>query len=114
MEISRSEFLKRLFVTSFAAFGITALLEACGGNEEKQPVQKNFNDPCGDLTGLTEAEIQTRKQFEYVPATPDKEKTCSNCAHYVLPKEGNVCGTCQLVKGPINANGYCNQWFKKV
>jgi len=114
MKISRSEFFKKLFVSAISFTGIAVFIEACGGNEEKQPVQKKFSDPCGDLSGVSQSDIQIREQFEYVAMTPDKEKTCFNCAHYTLPAAGNNCGTCQLFKGPVNANGYCNQWFKKA
>ena len=114
MKISRSEFFKKLFVATISFTGIAAFIQTCGGNEEKQQTQKNVNDPCNDLGGLSQADIQTREQFEYVATTPDKNKTCFNCAHFHPPVQGKVCGTCELVKGPINANGYCNQWFIKA
>lgn len=114
MNISRSEFFKKLFVSAISFSGIIAFVEACSGNEEKQQTQKKVNDPCSDLSGLSQADIQTRKQFEYVVPTPDKNKTCFNCTHFHPPLQGKACGTCELVKGPINANGYCTQWFKKV
>ena len=28
-------------------------------------------------------------------------------------QEADHAGTCELVKGPINPNGYCDQWMKK-
>ena len=114
MKISRSEFFEKLFVSTLAFTGIAAFIEACGGKEEKQSVQKKVNDPCTDLSGLSQPDIQTREQFEYVVPTPDKNKTCFNCAHFHPPKADSKCGTCELVKGPINANGYCNQWFIKA
>jgi hypothetical protein len=114
MNITRSEFFKKLVVSAISFTGVVAFLEACGGNEEKQEKQKKVNDPCNDLSGMSQADIQTREQFEYVVPTPDKNKTCLNCAHFHPAVQGKVCGTCELVKGPINANGYCNQWFIKV
>lgn len=112
MKISRSDFFKKLFVLGLSAVGIVAFSDSCGGNEEKKTVQQQkVNDPCSDLRGLSKADIQTRKQFEYVATTPDENKTCFNCAHFNAPLEGKTCGTCELVKGPINPNGYCTQWF---
>ena len=40
MKISRSEFFKKLFVSTISFTGIIAFIEACGGNEEKQQTQR--------------------------------------------------------------------------
>ena len=49
MNISRSEFFKKLFASAISFTGIIAFIEACGGNEEKQQTQEKINDPCTDL-----------------------------------------------------------------
>jgi hypothetical protein len=114
-KISRKNFLKNIFFSGTILLGGSALLSACGG-QKKEPGSSaaKVNDPCTDLSGLSQADLQTRTQFNYTGQTPDEDKFCSNCLHWRAPKSGNnPCGTCELVKGPINPNGYCTQWMQK-
>jgi hypothetical protein len=124
-QLSRKEFLKRLGALGLGVFGATSLLNACGGGDKPaaekpmaepktaEPQMSAAEDPCGDLSGLTEAEINMRSQFKYVAQTPEAGKNCSNCALYIAPAEGAECGGCQIIKGPINPNGWCMQWVQK-
>jgi hypothetical protein len=118
-KLSRKKFLKNIFFSGAVILGGSTLLAACGGGEKKPEgnentsQQSNVNDPCSDVSNLSDAELATRKQFNYTGQTTDSDKYCSNCLHWV-PSTGNgPCGTCELVKGPINPNGYCDQYMKK-
>ena len=71
------------------------------------------NDPCSDLSGLTEAEAGMRTTFKYVTHSTEEGKNCTNCQLYVVPEEGKSCGGCTIIKGPINPEGYCMQWIAK-
>ncbi|RJQ22614.1 MAG: hypothetical protein C4560_02175 [Nitrospiraceae bacterium] len=67
-------------------------------------------DPCADISGLTEQEKQTRVANSYVGKSTIEGKQCSNCN---LFSSGTPCGTCSLVRGPINPDGYCNAWVAR-
>jgi len=68
---------------------------------------------CDDTASLSPAELETRNvTAQYVDQSPEAEKHCSSCALF-QSKGDTVCGGCQLVKGPINPNGYCKLWVAK-
>ncbi len=120
-KLTRKEFLQRLAMLGLGVFGAGSTLNACGsGGEEtaakqSEPAPKaaEVEDPCNDLSGLTEAEINVRDTFKYVAQTPEEGKYCYNCALYTEPAEGAKCGGCQIMKGPINPDGWCMQWVVK-
>lgn len=107
-KINRKDFLKRAAILGASTVSFTAFLESCGGNNK--PVE---NDPCGDTSKLTAAELQTRETFMYTGKSPYEDKVCSICSYYVAPKANEHCATCEVVKGPINPMGYCNSFVKK-
>ena len=118
--LSRKEFLERISLVCFGVVGAGSVLSGCGKSEEtpaKTPqttqAPKQVADPCSDLSGLTQAEIDVRTTFEYVPQTTIPEKLCNNCQFWLVPEEGKQCGGCQIIKGPINPKGYCKQWVVK-
>ncbi len=112
--MTRKEFLQRVGFLFVGTVGAGSLLSSCGGGEEKpaqtgQPA-KTEKDPCSDLSGLTDAEKQVRTTFEYVAETNIEGKRCDNCQFWIKPTGDAYCGGCQIIKGPINPKGYCNQW----
>jgi hypothetical protein len=114
--ISRKDFVKNLFISGVMLLGGSTLMAACGGNQNKtqSPASnQSLNDPCSDVSNLSDSDLATRKQFNYMGRTPNKDKFCSNCLHWRGLTGNGPCGTCELVKGPINPNGYCDQWMQK-
>ena len=113
-DLTRRDFLARFSGLGAVALGSSALLSACGGGESQPAAEGEAAtaaaDACGDLTGLTDAEIQMRTSLQYVAETPDPAKRCDNCALWVVPEGGSACGGCQLIKGPIAPAGYCMSW----
>lgn len=105
--LDRRQFLARAAVLGLAAAGLPTLLSACksGGGGELS---------CIDTSGLTEAQIQTRQSLHYVEASPRRDQTCANCAQYVAPAQQGNCGTCQIVPGPINPAGRCDNWTART
>lgn len=90
--MNRRQALRHLFV--FSAAG--ALL-ACS----KKP-------SCNDITGLKPEEVTTRlNTAAYTETATDPLKKCSGCAQF---QPGSGCGTCKVVKGPINPEGGCKLW----
>jgi hypothetical protein len=102
-DLSRREFLKQSGGLALLGLG-ASFLQACGGKAE----------PCSDLSGLSEADKQTRVTFAYRAETLIPAKRCDNCNFWQPPAAGQDCGGCTLVKGPITAAGYCNSWVEPV
>lgn len=67
-------------------------------------------DGCNDLSGLTEREISMREQLKYVAQSEKAEQVCKNCRFWQPAQPGETCGGCQLIKGPIHPNGWCQSW----
>jgi hypothetical protein len=124
-EMSRKDFLRVLFLGLAAGAG-GSLLASCGKKEEaaetSPPASKPqtaakpaAEDQCMDVSGLTEAELTMRNEtLHYVETSPEPDKRCDNCKFWVPPEtEGAACGTCTLVKGPINPKGHCTSWFTR-
>ena len=68
---------------------------------------------CTDLDGLAQGDKQLRAAQEYKDISPfGNEKNCKSCEFF---KAGGAdeCGTCTIVKGPINPAGYCSSWVKR-
>ena len=61
---------------------------------------------CTDDRALSEGDRTARVAVAYADRAPDPERTCDRCQHY-LPA-GDGCGTCKLLRGPINPQGTCN------
>jgi hypothetical protein len=44
---------------------------------------------------------------------PNDGKQCSNCVAFTPPPPGGANGTCTIVAGPINPNGWCMAFSSK-
>lgn len=115
---SRRDFLRICGVTVPAILGAGVLLSACGGGNKKESDESNAASAgltnCGDLSGVSEAELEKRKSLGYVEETPMPESHCGNCLLYLLPEKEGTCGGCQLFKGPVFEQGYCTYWAAKA
>jgi hypothetical protein len=103
-----------------AVVGGGSLLAGCGGGGEKSDsgqqsasATSSAADPCADRTGLTETDLQMRKNLNYVAVSTEEGKNCSNCKFFLADQYGEQCGGCQLFKGPVNPEGNCSSWFAK-
>lgn len=111
--IDRKDFFKKVSLFGISAIGATTLLKACGGGpDEPEPADTSAaaEDECGDLSGLTEEEIQGRENLNYVAETPNPEERCDNCALWLESRDGTICGGCSIMAGPINPAGWCTAW----
>jgi hypothetical protein len=95
---------RRCLLEQAGAFG-AALATGCG-KEKPKPLS------CVDTTGLSPVDLQVRAALAYVDLSIMPGKMCSNCQQFV-PGAPNVCGTCKVVKGPINPTGYCKSFVLK-
>jgi TAT (twin-arginine translocation) pathway signal sequence len=67
---------------------------------------------CVDTTSLSAADAQTRVTLVYVDNSVEPGKTCSGCQQFI-PAAPDACGTCKVVKGPINPKGNCKSFVAK-
>jgi hypothetical protein len=68
---------------------------------------------CTDTTGLAATDVQVRTSLAYVDVSTEPGKSCANCQQYVAAAAAGTCGTCKVVKGPINPGGYCKSFVLK-
>ncbi len=62
---------------------------------------------CADVSGLGPDDVNQRSNIAaYAEQSPDAARRCALCAQFVAAAP-NACGTCKVVKGPINADGTC-------
>lgn len=69
---------------------------------------------CTDTSGLKPDEVAARNSLAYVDQTPDPAKPCDACVQYVAAPSADACGSCKVVKGPINPKGNCKVWAAKT
>ena len=116
--LNRREFLERAAMLGALTVGAGTILAACEAQErpERQAAAPeagndtfSCNDP-EDIAGLSEAELATRTNNNYVDQTPNPEQRCDNCALWSDPTPGQQCGGCSVVAGPIHPAGWCTIW----
>jgi hypothetical protein len=68
---------------------------------------------CSDTSALAPADLQVRTSLVYVEVSTEAGKTCSNCQQFIPAPAAGSCGTCKVVKGPINPGGNCKSYVAK-
>jgi hypothetical protein len=101
-KLSRRDVLQRSAVLgAFAALGATAC-------SKSTPALT-----CTDTSGLSAGDLQIRTTLAYVDQSTEPGKTCANCQQFVAPAAAGTCGTCKVLKGPINPAGNCKSFVAK-
>jgi hypothetical protein len=116
---SRRAFLQKMSFAAAAACSLFAsgrseAAEEAGAAATNVASRKEAALSCSDVSKLTKEQIETRKALQYVDDSPHEEKRCNNCQLFEQPGEGEECGGCQVVPGPIHPNGYCTAWMAPV
>ncbi|HEX3343416.1 MAG TPA: hypothetical protein VHS09_02535 [Polyangiaceae bacterium] len=68
---------------------------------------------CTDTSSLSPADAQVRASLNYVDTSVEAGKVCSSCQQFIPAPSAGVCGTCKVVKGPINPGGNCKSFVAK-
>jgi hypothetical protein len=102
-KLSRRDLLHRS-----VAFGALATFGAAACGKEKRAALS-----CNDTSALSSADAQLRTTLVYVDTSTEPGKTCAQCQQYNPAPSADVCGTCKIVKGPINPGGYCKSFVAK-
>ncbi len=101
---------RRALIGRGAALGVLVVAgagaAACG--------KKSANANCTDTTGIAPGDLQVRTTVNYQDVSMEAGKTCSLCAQFQPPPADAPCGTCKVVKGPINPKGYCKLFQAKT
>lgn len=117
--LNRREFLERAAILGALTVGAGSLLAACetqerppaGTDETADAGNGEFScDDAAATSDLTEAEMATRTNNNYVDQTPNPQQRCDNCALWVDAEAGQNCGGCTVVAGPIHPAGWCSIW----
>lgn len=99
--ITRRAALVRVAALPLAAV-ISAELVACS----KEP-------QCNDASGLSPDDARLRTDVAaYVEQSPDPAKRCAGCMQFTSAGD-KACGSCKVVKGPINPGGTCKLFVAK-
>ena len=69
---------------------------------------------CTDTSSLAPADVAIRTSLAYVDTSTEPGKTCTTCQQFIAPAAAGACGTCKVVKGPINPGGYCKSFVPKT
>ena len=114
-DYSRRKFINKCFKTGSLFLGGALLLNCRGANESSRnevetKKESTSEDPCNDLSDISNGEIKKRQSLGYVKQSAVPDNSCANCALYIPAKPGNECGGCILFKGPVYAEGHCVQW----
>ncbi len=113
-KFSRREFLFNSLapLAGFVVMGsFLSSYKSSDQSAKEQGGLKKKADPCNDLSGLTEEEKRIRTELEYVAISPFPDKVCDNCAVWIKPEEGQECGGCEIMAGPVHPKGYCVSWL---
>jgi hypothetical protein len=119
---SRRTFLKQAVAIGAAGLTVSGLLTSCSNENAAERIETETGstdkpspeaaDPreCAGNTDLSASDIAARQAVNYVDESPQADKDCANCRFFKQPAEGAACGGCEIVKGPIAPEGYCNAW----
>jgi hypothetical protein len=100
---------RRYVLRQSAAFGAFALFGASAACSKKPAALS-----CTDTSSLPATDAQVRSALGYVDSSVEAGKTCTGCAQFIAPAAPGTCGSCKVVKGPINPNGYCKSFVART
>jgi hypothetical protein len=100
-KLSRRDVLQR-----GATLTVLTVVAAACGKETKSLT-------CTDTSKLEAADTAARTALAYADISAEPGKNCLGCQQYVAAAP-DACGTCKVVKGPINPKGYCKAFVAKV
>jgi hypothetical protein len=98
---------RRTVLQRGAAFGTLAVFDSAACSKQSASLV------CTDTFGLSPSDLSARTALAYVDNSVEPGKTCTRCRQFIPNTVGNTCGTCRVVKGPINPNGTCKSFLAK-
>ena len=121
MLLSRRHFCQRTAIAGATLLVAPVLLAGCGGNESAPPTNEsapstsapNISNQPKACETTNEADPGIRKALAYVDESPNVAKDCANCRFFKTAANGEACGGCEIITGPIAPAGYCNSWVER-
>jgi hypothetical protein len=101
-----SKLSRRDVLQKSAALGLFAVVGTACGKEQKVL-------SCTDTMSLSAADAAVRTSLAYQDKSPEPGKSCTGCQQFI-PAAPDACGTCKVLKGPINPAGYCKSFAPKA
>ncbi len=101
-----SKLSRRDVLQKSAALGLFAVVGTACSKEQKAL-------SCTDTMSLSSADALVRTTLSYADKSPEAGKSCSVCQQFI-PAAPAACGTCKVLKGPINPAGYCKSFAPKA
>jgi hypothetical protein len=92
-----------------AALGVLAVV-GVGACSKQAPAGPS----CTDTSGLSAADVGVRTALAYADLSLEAGKECDRCQQFLPGAAENVCGTCKVVRGPINPKGSCKAFVAKT
>jgi len=68
---------------------------------------------CDGLPGIAPADLQLRTTLEYKDTSLALDRLCVDCTLFVVAQAEDTCGTCKVVRGPINPKGTCKVFLRR-
>ncbi|MBI1878939.1 MAG: high-potential iron-sulfur protein [Chloroflexi bacterium] len=119
---SRRTFLKQVVAIGAAGLIAPRLLMACSNENAAERIETETgptdqtlpgaatSGKCKESADLPAGDVAARQAVNYVDESPQTDKICANCQFFKQPAAGAACGGCEIVKGPIAPEDYCNAW----
>ena len=95
---------------TFSTVGLSLLSLSCDRSTPKVVKKQDLLEPCTDLSDLNDTELETRQQLAYVNQSSFSDRTCVNCKLFIKTDKSLSCGSCLVIKGPVEDSGYCTVW----
>lgn len=67
---------------------------------------------CSDVSALPASDASFRSGQGYMERSTRSGRNCEGCNFYTAAG-ANACGSCTVLRGPINPAGYCNLWVAR-
>ena len=106
-DLGRRDAVRHLAIFAAAAVAPAWLATGCKGGDGAKALA------CTDTTGLTPDEVNMRTNLGYVEKGSDPAKQCTKC-NFFKAGAPDACGSCTLIKGPINPSGNCKSFVVKA
>jgi hypothetical protein len=104
----KDQLTRRNVLQRGSALGVLAILGTSACKGEPRALS------CVDTTGLLPTDVQIRTTLAYVDASMEAGKACNKCQQFVAPTSADACGSCKVLKGPVNPIGYCKSFVAKT
>ncbi len=91
-----------------AALGVATAFGATACGKEKPAALS-----CTDTSALSGPDLMLRTTLAYADLSTEPGKSCAICLQFNPAPTPDTCGTCKIVKGPINPKGNCKSFVAK-